>query len=538
MADILIADDDRAIRMVLTRAFTDHGYQVRATGSAVTLWNWVADGLGRIVISDVIMPDGDGLDLLPRILAQRPDLKIFVMSAYTNLGTAVKATHRGAFDYLPKPFDLNEMVSRVERALQGKTVADSSSPAEQEIAQKASPPSPLSEKPRQKSLKKQDEHTPGKIITAAHISNGRIPDEFGMIGRSAVMQESFRRIARLSATDLTVLIIGESGTGKEVAARALHHLSDRQNGPFVAVNMAAIPRELIESELFGHEKGAFTGATHRQIGHFEQADGGSLFLDEIGDMPLEAQTRLLRVLQDRRFNRIGGRASIATNARILAATHRDLGQLVAEGSFREDLYYRLAVAPVSIPPLRARRADIPELALHFLRIGEDGGNGRSISKSLSKGALERLQAHDWPGNVRELMNLMQRLNALCPDAEIDVAQIEDELMILPTAPLQHAAPDSSAQSHHRHNTSSVSVNSGLDSQLAQAVERVLPDYFLSLPEDSPPSPQLYGHVIRIIEEALFSAALKACNGNRTQCAKLLGINRNTLRTRLNAIRDT
>ena len=524
MADILIADDDRAIRMVLTRAFTDHGYQVRATGSAVTLWNWVADGLGRIVISDVIMPDGDGLDLLPRILAQRPDLKIFVMSAYTNLGTAVKATHRGAFDYLPKPFDLNEMVSRVERALQGGPAADSLF-SEQEV----SPPSPLPEK--------QDEHTPNKHVSAANISNGRIPDEFGMIGRSAVMQESFRRIARLSATDLTVLIIGESGTGKEVAARALHHLSDRQNGPFVAVNMAAIPRELIESELFGHEKGAFTGATHRQIGHFEQADGGSLFLDEIGDMPLEAQTRLLRVLQDRRFNRIGGRASIATNARILAATHRDLGQLVAEGSFREDLYYRLAVAPVSIPPLRARRADIPELAVHFLRIDEEDGDGRSISKSLSKGALERLQAHDWPGNVRELMNLMQRLNALCPDAEIDVAQIEDELMILPTAPLQQAAADSSAPSPHRHGTPTTGANNGLDSQLTQAVERILPDYFLSLPEDSLPSPQLYGHVIRIIEEALFSAALKACNGNRTQCAKLLGINRNTLRTRLNAIRD-
>ena len=526
MADILIADDDRAIRMVLTRAFTDHGYQVRATGSAVTLWNWVADGLGRIIISDVIMPDGDGLDLLPRILAQRPDLKIFVMSAYTNLGTAVKATHRGAFDYLPKPFDLNEMVSRVERALQGQEVKNPSKPPSR-------PPSSsrLAETPRQKN--------PGQQRASEKIPNERITDELGMIGRSAVMQESFRRIARLSATDLTVLIIGESGTGKEVAARALHHLSDRQNGPFVAVNMAAIPRELIESELFGHEKGAFTGATHRQIGHFEQADGGSLFLDEIGDMPLEAQTRLLRVLQDRRFNRIGGRASIATNARILAATHRDLGQLVAEGSFREDLYYRLAVAPVSIPPLRARRADIPELAVHFLRLGEDGRDNHSALKSLSKAALERLQAHDWPGNVRELMNLMQRLNALCPDAEITVTQIEDELMILPTAPLQNgSSSDVPLRSNNRQNLSPHATSSALDSLLAEAVERVLPDYFLSLPEeDSLPSPQLYSHVIRIIEEELFSAALKACNGNRTQCAKLLGINRNTLRTRLNAIRD-
>src|SRR5262245_19641117 len=294
---ILVADDDRAIRMVLNQALIRLGHDVRMTGNAATLWQWIADGAGDLVITDVIMPDENGLDLIPRIKKLRPDLRIVVMSAQNTLLTAVKATERGAFEYLPKPFDLKEVVNVVERALRRPASAAPATDA------------------------------------AAAVENGeRLP----LIGRSPAMQDIYRVLARLMGTDLTVMIAGESGTGKELVARALHDYGKRRNGPFVAVNMAAIPRELIESELFGHEKGAFTGATARFAGRFEQAQAGTLFLDEIGDMPLEAQTRLLRVLQDGEFTTVGGRNRIRADVRIVAATHRDLGQLVRQGLFRED----------------------------------------------------------------------------------------------------------------------------------------------------------------------------------------------------------
>src|SRR6516164_9158036 len=277
---ILVADDDRAIRMVLNQALIRLGHDVRMTGSAATLWRWVADGEGDLVITDVIMPDENGLDLIPRIKKLRPELRIIVMSAQNTLITAVKATERGAFEYLPKPFDLRELVSVVERAL-----------------------------------------------TAPHDASAAVfeddtEDQLPLIGRSPAMQEIYRILARLMGTDLTVTIIGESGTGKELVARALHDFGKRQNGPFVAINMAAIPRELIESELFGHEKGAFTGATARSMGRFEQAQGGTLFLDEIGDMPIDAQTRLLRVLQEGEFTAVGGRVPIRADVRIVADPQR------------------------------------------------------------------------------------------------------------------------------------------------------------------------------------------------------------------------
>ncbi len=296
-ATVLIADDDRAIRTVLTQAFGRLGYRVRASGNAATLWRWISDGEGDVVVTDVVMPDENGLDLVPRIRKLRPELRVIVMSAQNTLLTAVKATERGAFEYIPKPFDLKELIGIVERALK--------EPA-----------------PRKQ---------PDDTAQAGAGNDERLP----LIGRSQAMQEIYRVLARLMATDLTVLINGESGTGKELIARALHDYGKRRNGPFVAVNMAAIPRELIESELFGHEKGAFTGATARAPGRFEQADGGTLFLDEIGDMPLEAQTRLLRVLQEGEYTSVGGRNAIRANVRIVAATHRDLRQLVAHGLFRE-----------------------------------------------------------------------------------------------------------------------------------------------------------------------------------------------------------
>ena len=331
-ATILIADDDAGIRTVLTQALTRAGYDVRATGNAATLWRWVSDGEGDLVVTDVVMPDENGLDLVPKIRKIRPDLRIIVMSAQATLLTAVRAAERGAFEYLPKPFDLKELQSIIEKAL--------STPAE------------------------------GR-------GGGAGPDDgeeqLPLIGRSPAMQEIYRTLARLMNTDLSVMITGESGTGKELVARALHDYGRRRNGPFVAINMAAIPRELIESELFGHEKGAFTGAVSRASGRFEQAEGGTLFLDEIGDMPMEAQTRLLRVLQEGEYTTVGGRVPIRANVRIVAATHRDLTTLIRQGLFREDLFYRLNVVPIRLPPLRERSEDVPELVRHFLSLAEREG---------------------------------------------------------------------------------------------------------------------------------------------------------------------
>ena len=379
---ILVADDDRAIRMVLNQALVRLGHDVRMTGNAATLWRWVADGEGDLVITDVIMPDENGLDLIPRIKKIRPDLRIIVMSAQNTLLTAVKATERGAFEYLPKPFDLRELVGVVERALTA----------------------------------------PPDILPSG--DDEEVEEQLPLIGRSPAMQEIYRVLARLMGTDLTVTIMGESGTGKELVARALHNYGKRRSGPFVAINMAAIPRELIESELFGHEKGAFTGATSRSMGRFEQAQGGSLFLDEIGDMPIEAQTRLLRVLQEGEFTAVGGRVPIRADVRVIAATHHDLRQLIRQGLFREDLFYRLNVAPIRLPPLRERTTDIPALVRHFAALAVREG---LPFKRLDEAAMERLRGYRWPGNIRELENLLRRLAALYSQEVIGVSVIEAEL---------------------------------------------------------------------------------------------------------------
>src|SRR5690554_1561704 len=379
---ILIADDDSAIRTVLNQALARAGYIPRATSNAATLWRWVSQGEGDAVITDVIMPDENAFDLIPRIKRVRPDLPIIVMSAQNTLMTALAAAEKGAFEYLPKPFDLNELVSAVGRALA-------------EPSRKAIRSLPDSES-----------------------------EELPLIGRSPAMQEIYRIIARLTQTDLTVMITGESGTGKELVARVLHDYGRRRSGPFVAINMAAIPRELIESELFGHEKGAFTGAHTRMPGRFEQAEGGTLFLDEIGDMPIKAQTRLLRVLQEGEYTTVGGRIPIRTNVRIIAATHRELKSQIQQGLFREDLYYRLNVVPLRLPPLRERLTDIDDLVRHFLRQAARQGVGQ---KAIEQAALERLKRHTWPGNVRELENLVRRIVALYPQDTITEEIIDAEL---------------------------------------------------------------------------------------------------------------
>ena len=465
---ILIADDDRAIREVLDRALGRVGYKVRTTGNAATLWRWVSDGEGDLVITDVVMPDENGLDLLPRIKRIRPDLPVIVMSAQNTLLTAVKAAERGAYEYLPKPFDLKELTVAVQRALASPRVSGAATP------------------------------------NAAAEAEEKIP----LVGRSPAMQEIYRIMARLMGTDLTVMIAGESGTGKELVARALHDYGKRRNGPFVALNMAAIPRELIESELFGHEKGAFTGAAMRNVGRFQQAEGGTLFLDEIGDMPLEAQTRLLRVLQQGEYTMVGGRQAIRTDVRIIAATNRDLRQLIHQGLFREDLFYRLNVVPVRLPPLRERSEDIPDLVRHFL--AEAAAEGLP-HKVIDGEAMEWLKRYRWTGNVRALENTVRRLAALYSEEVIGVEVVSAELAEPALAPLVG--------------------ETGESDNLGAAVERHLNRYFAAHGDGLPPA-GLHDRILREIERPLIEITLSATRGNQIRAAELLGLNRNTLRKKI------
>jgi two-component system nitrogen regulation response regulator GlnG len=465
VATILICDDDSAIRTVLNQALGRAGYDVRTTGTAAGLWRWISAGEGNLVITDVVLPDESGFDLIPRIKRIRPDLPILVMSAQNTLLTAITAAERGAFEYLPKPFDLKELTSVVGRAL-------------------ASPQT--------------------KRETNVEAAEERLP----LIGRSPAMQEIYRVIARLTQTDLTVMIMGESGTGKELVARALHDYGKRRHGNFVAVNMAAIPKELVESELFGHERGAFTGATNRGVGRFEQAEGGTLFLDEIGDMPLEAQTRLLRVLQQGEYTTVGGRTPIKTDVRIVAASNKDLRILIQQGLFREDLFFRLNVVPLRLPPLRERVEDIPDLVRHFLRKAQDEGLPH---KTLDNEALDMLRRHRWPGNVRELENLIRRLAVLQSGDTITAAAVSAELK----EPAKTFAADS---------------GEGPQS-LAASVEQYLTQYFLSQGDRLPP-PGVYDRIVQEVERPLISICLAATRGNQIRAAQLLGLNRNTLRKKI------
>jgi two-component system nitrogen regulation response regulator GlnG len=468
---ILIADDDAAIRIVLSQALGRVGYEVKAASNAATLWRWVKDGDGDLVITDVVMPDEHGLDLVSRIRKIRPELKIIVMSAQNTLMTALKATERGAFEYLPKPFDLNELVSIVKKALEVRPR--------------------LSEGP-----------SGGNELTSGSTS-----DNLPFIGRSPAMQDIYRTLARLMGTDLSVMITGESGTGKELVAKALHDYGKRRKSAFIAINMAAIPRDLIESELFGHEKGAFTGAIQQGTGKFALAEGGTLLLDEIGDMPPEAQTRLLRVLQEGEYTKVGGRTPIRTDVRIIAATHHDLEQLIRQGLFREDLYFRLNVVPIRLPALRARADDIPELVSHFLNQAALKGLPLKI---IDSPAMNRLKAYRWPGNVRELENMVQRLSALYSQEVIDIEVIETEL-----------ADTSSPISEREENADG----------LSSSVQQHLSTYFSSH-GDKFPAAGLYDRVLKEVERPLIMLTLKATRGNQLKASDVLGLNRNTLRKKI------
>ena len=466
---IILADDDNAIRKVLNQALTRDNYNVLTTGTASGLWNLVNENHADLIIMDVVMPDENGLDLLPRIKKIRPNLEVIVMSAQNTMMTAVNATQRGAFEYIPKPFDLFDLSNIVAKALQKKNIKTYNS-------------------------------------TDDYIDSEQLP----LIGRSQAMQDVYRSLARLMNTDLTVLITGDSGTGKELAARALHDYGKRKNFPFIAINMAAIPRELIESELFGHEKGSFTGATNNSKGRFRQAEGGTLFLDEIGDMPSEAQTRLLRVLQEGEFNTVGGTKAIHSDVRIIAATHRDLTQSIRQGLFREDLYYRLNVVPIRMPALRERKEDIPELVKYFLyRSTEEG----LPWKKLDERAMSRLKQHNWPGNVRELENFIRRVGALYSQESISIEVIEAELS--------------------EFNPIDQDQNSIL-SNISKVVETLASDC-LNLQKDTLEKGDLYNLILKEIEKPLISYVLNISRGNQLKCANILGLNRNTLRKKINEL---
>jgi len=397
--------------------------------------------------------------------------------------TAIKASERGAYEYLPKPFDLRELVAIVGRAL-----------AEPKLKRDQAAPAPAETMP--------------------------------IVGRSPAMQDIFRVLARLMQTDLTVMISGETGAGKELVARALHDYGKRKKGPFVAINMAAIPRDLIESELFCHEKGAFTGAAVRSMGRFEQAEGGTLFLDEIGDMPMEAQTRLLRVLQEGEYTTVGGRTPIKTNVRIVAATNKDLRFLIHEGAFREDLFFRLNVVPIRLPPLRERSEDIPDLLRAFFQRGVAEG---LPTKAIEPAAMERLRRHPWPGNVRELENLARRLAALYPQEVIGDALIEAELGA-GSASLSAAPTRDEAKRGVGPEPAEI-TGDGFDAAMERAVEHLFRSF-----DGASPQAGLYHRALHDLEAPLIAATLALTGGNQIKAAEILGLNRNTLRKKISDLK--
>jgi two-component system nitrogen regulation response regulator GlnG len=469
---IWVVDDDRAVRFVLATALREAGHAVEDFDSAQAVLDALrTGGAPDLLFTDVRMPGDDGLVLLQRLKAAHPRLPVIVMSAYTDIASTAGAFRGGAWEFLSKPFDLDDAVALAARALP----APPSATQADRVADGAAAPPPAS---------------PGDAAADA------------LVGDTPAMRTLFRSIGRLAQAPLSVLITGETGTGKELVARALHRESPRARKPFIALNTAAIPAELLESELFGHEAGAFTGASRRHVGRFEQADGGTLFLDEIGDMPLPLQVRLLRVLAEGEFFRVGGRELIRVDVRVIAATHQPLETLVAEGRFRADLLHRLDVVRLQLPPLRERRDDVPRLAERFLAVA-----ARKLgapAKRFAKPALERLRAHAWPGNVRELENLCWRLAALAPDDTIVAADLDDMLASATTPRPSH----------------------DWESQLAAWARARL----------AAGANDLHADARARLEQVLFDAALAHTDGHRGEAAARLGLGRNTLTRRLGADR--
>jgi len=459
VALVWVVDDDEAIRFVLTRALNKAGYATESFGSVAAVTGALDKSRPAVIITDIRLPDADGLSVLATLQARELEIPVIAMTAFSDLDQAVAAFQSGVFDYLSKPFDLDKVLAVVARA--------SAVPSAAPVAREAAP------------------------------SNQ-------MIGDSTAMQEVFRTIGRLSRSTISVLLTGETGTGKEVVARALHQHSPRSKGPFVAINTAAIPTELLESELFGHEKGAFTGAHTRRSGRFEEAAGGTLFLDEIGDMPLSLQTRLLRVLAEGDYYRVGGRDLLRADVRVLTATHQDLQKKIVDGSFREDLYHRLNVITIELPPLRERTEDIPLLARHFLRQAADEMGLEE--KQLMPETIRALQQKAWPGNVRQLQNLCQQLCVMAPGEQILPVD-------LPAGLRDRDASDQPSDSWPEalRNWTRKALFSG--------------------------QPDLMSTVRTEFEKVILDCALEHTGGKRVEAARLLGLGRNTLTRKLNEFED-
>lgn len=480
MKSIWICDDDHSIRFVLEKALSREGLPVRSFSNGRDLLAALDDGDSpQVLVSDIRMPGGSGLELLAKVKQKMPGLPVIIMTAYSDLDSAVSAFQGGAFEYLPKPFDLSRAVELIRRA--------------QEESQREA---------------------------VAEEAAAQVPE---MLGQAPAMQDVFRAIGRLSQSHVTVLITGESGSGKELVARALHKHSPRADGPFVAINTAAIPKDLLESELFGHERGAFTGAQATRRGRFEQADGGTLFLDEIGDMPLDLQTRLLRVLSDGQFYRVGGHSPLKSNVRVIAATHQNLEERVRQGGFREDLFHRLNVIRLRLPALRERREDIPVLARYFLQ--------RSATelgvepKRLSDAALTKLVAFDFPGNVRQLENVCHWLSVMAPSQVVEPKDLPQELL-QPQSPtltaaaagLPLAAP---AQALGELVAPAIPAATGPDvwvAEMAREARRLL----------ASGEPEVWDQLTRRFEASLILTALDLTRGRRIEAAQKLGIGRNTI----------
>ncbi|MES0874717.1 nitrogen regulation protein NR(I) [Sinimarinibacterium thermocellulolyticum] len=475
---VWVVDDDESIRWVLDKSLRREGIRVVSFPGAAELLDALAERTPPdVLISDIRMSGVDGLSLMARVRAAHPDLPVIIMTAHSDLDAAVAAYKGGAFEYLPKPFDVNGVADLVRRAARKREVVDE-------------PP----------------------------LDAGAT-----MIGEAPAMQDVFRAIGRLSPSHITVLITGESGTGKELVARALHANSPRANKPFVAINTAAIPKDLLESEFFGHERGAFTGAAMQRKGRFEQADGGTLFLDEIGDMPADLQTRLLRVLSTGEFYRVGGVAPLKVDVRVIAATHQDLELLVRDGRFREDLYHRLNVIRIRIPSLRERREDIPQLARHFLaRAAEEL---RTEPKRLLPEVLERLQRFDWPGNVRQLENVCRWLTVMAPGRDVHLQDLPPEVQV-PSAAGSVVAADPAA-------TSAAATSAPPPAPTASWYEHLRE---WAAAELAAGQSNLLDTAVPLFERTMIETALAATHGQRQEAARRLGWGRNTLTRKIKELK--
>tara|TARA_B100001115_G_scaffold105341_1_gene77706 strand:- start:149 stop:1579 length:1431 start_codon:yes stop_codon:yes gene_type:complete len=458
---VLLLEDDESIQLVTSDFLSSEGYTVKTSKTIKSLWRMIEDGEGDVLVTDVMLPDGESFEIIPQIKELRPNLPIIVVSARNNLQTAISSVEKGAFEYLPKPFDLNDLGNLILKAIQTKSIEK------------------------------------GKSLIRKK-SNDLI------IGSSKIMQEMYRVIGRLSQNDLTVTIYGESGTGKELVAKALHMFGKRADNPFIPVNMAAIPRDLIESELFGHEKGSFTGAHQKSDGKFKQAEKGTLFLDEIGDMPLDAQTRLLRVLQEGEYTSVGGKEKIKVDVRIITATNKDLKKLIDLGVFREDLYYRLNVVPIETPPLRNRVEDIPALIEHFIIKTEKSG---LPSKKIDNDAIEAMKSYKWPGNVRELENFILRVSALYSEDLLSKEIIDAELKRL---------------EDDNENIEELSLSNLIDMYFDRNRDKLL----------NKNSKNIYPTIIEKVEKSVIENILAFTSGNQLKASEILGLNRNTLRKKI------